>query len=245
MPYVFQTCCCLTIRQRVGVNVILYCISDLLLSDNTPKRRCYDINNLKLAVDAVKNKTMSRSRACEFYGVPRTTVYDWIARERREKQAKLNRQIQEIVKTDPTLIRYTPMSHLIDQSEGNHDPTLMKYTPMSHLLDQSDPTLMRFPPDHHQSETMSMYMEKKWNPETLGKYNTLVGAEKDRKESKKQDESIVNKCVGETALSDVMVMRNLSGAVKSPDRLNSGKMYMHIDRTLEQETEERERTEQS
>lgn len=58
-----------------------------------------------MAVQAVKSKTMSRSRACEYYGVPRTTVYDWIAREKRETQAKLNKQIHDIVINDPMFTR--------------------------------------------------------------------------------------------------------------------------------------------
>lgn len=79
-----------------------------------------------LAVDAVKNKTMSRSRACEVYGVPRTTVYDWIAREKREKQAKFNKQIQEIVQNDPMLMRTTPTTGFTQrQDQSIVDPTTL------------------------------------------------------------------------------------------------------------------------
>ncbi|CAG2225888.1 unnamed protein product [Mytilus edulis] len=91
-----------TIYDRV---VRKFANADFTTPEIIPRRRSYDLNSLLMAVQAVKSKTMSRSRACEYYGVPRTTVYDWIAREKRETQAKLNKQIHDIVINDPMFTR--------------------------------------------------------------------------------------------------------------------------------------------
>ena len=89
--------------------------------DFIPRRRSYDLNNLMMAVQAVKSKTMSRSRACDYFGVPRTTVYDWIAREKRERQNKLRESELIVIRKEPAILE-------IDQHLRNNPSVTVEQT---------------------------------------------------------------------------------------------------------------------